>query len=80
MNFTTWLNIFIDEKGIDREEVIEAKGASGMNFIPVGCLLEAMEQAPTREQQAIKNTIVRIDFANGNVMHYLTHLAQAIAI
>lgn len=80
MNFTTWLNTFIDEKGIDREEVIEATGVSGKNFIPVGCLLEAMEQAPTCEQQAIKNTIVRIDFANGDVMHYFRHLAQAIAI
>ena len=80
MNFTTWLNTFIDEKGIDREDVIEAKGQSGMNLIPVGCLLEAMEQAPTREQATIAIMLQKIDFANGNVMHYLTHLAQAIAI
>lgn len=51
-----------------------------MNFIPVGCLLEAMEQAPSYEQATIAIMLRKIDFANGNVMHYLTHLAQAITI
>lgn len=80
MNFKNWLNTFIDEKGIDRETIIEAEGASGTNFIPVGCLLEAIEAAPANEQQGIKATLVKIDFMNGNVMHFLKHLAKAIAI
>jgi hypothetical protein len=36
--------------------------------------------APEHEQAAIKNTIVRIDFANGDVMHYFKHLAGALVI
>jgi hypothetical protein len=80
MTFTKWLNTFIDEKNLDREHVLEVDGAMGANMIPVACLVEAMENAPAREQAGIKNTIVKIDFHNGDVLHYFQHLAQAIAI
>jgi len=79
MNFTKWLNTFVDEKGIDREQIIEAEGPRGMNFIPVECLLQEIIQAPLHEREAIKNMIVKIDFLNGDVMHYFKHLAHAIA-
>lgn len=79
MNFNNWLNTFIDEKNIDREKTIEVEGPSGANFIPVGCLIEAMEAAPSHEQRGIKATLVKIDFHNGDVMHFFKHLAQAIA-
>jgi hypothetical protein len=80
MNFTNWLATFVEEKGIDTEEIITVNGASGPNMIPVGCLIEAMNQAPKNEQAGIKAMIVKIDFVNGDVMHYFKHLAQAIAI
>ena len=80
MTFSTWLNTFIDEKQIDRECILEVDGKSGPNFIPVGCVLEAIEQASKHEQAAIKTTIVKIDFLNGDVLHFFKHLAQAIAI
>ena len=50
-----------------------------MNFIPVECLLQEIIQAPRHEQDGIKNMLVKIDFHNGDVMHYFKHLAQAIA-
>lgn len=81
MTFATWLDTFIEEKGIDTEDLLEVDGPSGMtNVIPVAVLLDAMKTAPTHEQTAIKDMIVRIDFANGDVLHYFKHLAQAIAI
>lgn len=80
MNFKTWLNTLIDEKGYDREAVIEAEGKSGTNYIPLQCLIEAIENAPKHEQAAIKTTLVKIDFANGDCMHFFKHLAKAIAI
>jgi hypothetical protein len=78
--FQTWLSTFISEKGIDTEEILTVTGPSGPNHIPVGCLVEAINQAPAHEQSAIKTTIVKIDFFNGDVLHYFRHLAQAIAI
>jgi hypothetical protein len=77
--FTKWLNTFVDEKGIDREEVLTVSGPSGDNYIPVQCLLNVIEIAPAHEQAQIKNTIVKIDFCNGDVLHFFRHLCQAIA-
>lgn len=43
-------------------------------------VLEAIKQAPSHEQDAIKIMLIRIDFANASVLDYLKHLAQAIAL
>ncbi len=77
----TYLNNLINEKsGIDMETIIEVDGPSGCNMIPLGSLVAIILQAPKSEQTAIRTMLVRIDFANGSVMNYFTHLAQAIAI
>lgn len=80
MTFTKWLDTFITEKGLDLEQAFTVKGKSGDNFIPLGCVIDAIKSAPAREQSAIKDMVVKIDFRNGNVCHYFAHLAQAIAI
>jgi hypothetical protein len=78
--FKKWLETFIEEKGVDTEQVLKVAGPSGENSIPVACLLEAILQAPVHEQAGIKTMIVKIDFVNGDVLHYFQHLARAIAI
>lgn len=70
----------LSEKGVDLEERFQVEGPSGENSIPVGCIVDAMIAAPAHERHAIKSTLVRIDFANGNVRHFLAHLAQALAV
>lgn len=77
--FATWLTTFLDEKGIDTETVVEAEGPSGTNWIPVGCLVELMLQAPAHEQAGIKAMIVKLDFLNQPILPYFAHLAQAVA-
>ena len=79
MRFADWLDTLIEEKGITGETVT-VTGPSGPNHIPLECLTDAIKAAPHHEQQHIKATLVHIDFANGDVMHYFRHLAQAIAI
>jgi hypothetical protein len=78
--FTKWLDTFIAEKGIDTETVLTVEGASGANYIPLGCLVDAIKSAPATEQRAIKHTIVRLDFINAPVLPYFGHLARAIAL
>lgn len=79
-SFSKWLDTFLDEKGIDTEEVLEVKGKSwGTNYIPVGVLVQALKSAPKHEQEAIKTMLVKIDFRNAPVRPYLAHLGQAIA-
>lgn len=77
--FKNWIETFAAEKNIlDTELAVE--GPSGTNYIPVACLIEAMVSAPSHEQRGIRDMIVRIDFANGDVLDYFRHLARAIAI
>lgn len=81
MNFKTWLNTFVDEKQLDRDQVIAVQGpVYGTNYIPLNALLETILNAPKHEQKGIKDMLVRIDFVNGDSMDYFKHLAQAIAI
>ena len=78
--FNKWLDTFTEEKELDTETVFEVDGPSGPNFIPLGCVIEAIKQAPAHEKKGIKTMLVKIDFVNGNALDYFKHLAQAIAI
>lgn len=83
MIFSKWIDTFVSEKGIDREDIITVEGESGENIIPVGVLVDMMKSAPTNEQNGIKTMLVKIDFvAPGQkpVMDYFTHLAKAVAL
>ena len=80
MKFEKWLDIFIDEKGFDLEYRVELDGQSGVNSIPLGCVVDAMKKAPKDEQNSIKTTLVKIDFANGDCLDYFRHLAQALSV
>ena len=74
-----YLNALISEKGLNTETIIEVEGNSGAIFIPLGVVVEHILIANSTEQSQIRNTLVKIDFHNGDVMHFFTHLAQAIA-
>lgn len=50
MTFTKWLDTFTSEKGLDTERTFEVQGASGVNVIPLGCVLEAIKSASSHEQ------------------------------
>lgn len=83
MTFAKWIDTFLEEKGIEGDDMIVAEGPSGANHIPIECLVEAMKAAPAGEQDGIKAMLVRIDYdAPGRqaVLDYLAHLGRAIAI
>jgi len=74
-----YINTLVSEKGLDLEQVIEVQGESGTNFIPLGVVVEHIDICNESEYQQIKTTLAKIDFHNGDVMHFFTYLAQAIA-
>ena len=78
--FATWFNTFNEEKGIDPDLSFDVEGPSGTNFMNLDIVFEAILSAPAHEQAAIKTMLVKIDFANADVVKYYKHLAQAIAI
>jgi len=78
-----YLKTFFEEKGIDREERFTVEGVEhpvfGKHEMPYGVVIDTIMQAPKDEQKKIADMIRRIDFQNGDVKHYLRHLAKAIA-
>ena len=75
-----WIDRFVQEKELDTDHVFEVEGASGPNFIPLAVVIEHVKIATKWEQAQIKNTLVKIDFANRDPMHFFEYLARAIAI
>lgn len=78
--FTKWLDTLLDEKGIDLEETFEITAKGGTpNTFSYAVIVDAMKGTSPREQAAIKDTLVKIDFVNGDVRHFMRHLAGALA-
>ena len=75
----TYLKNLLSEKGLE-DQLIEVEGAFGLNIIEMPVLVDAITNAPKHEQESIRKTLVKIDFMNGDVMHFFRHLAKAIAI
>ena len=80
MTFNTWIDALISEKNISVEQTLEVEGPSGVNFMPLSIVVDAIKSACANEKAQIKTTLVKIDFANGDVVHFFKHLAKAIAI
>lgn len=78
--FNQWLDTLINEKNINLSEQFEVQGPSGTNYMQYENVVETIKQASSQEKAGIKNMLVKIDFANGDIRHYFRHLAQAIAL
>ena len=76
--FKKWFTTFIEEKNIDLDLHFDFDTPDGFHVMPYSMVTNAILAAHPSEQAAIKNTIVKIDFANGDVCHYFRHLAQAL--
>ena len=78
MTFKEWFQTFLEEKDLPivSWEIKDLNGVS--NFIDSDVVIEAIYGAPSHEQAQIKDTIVKIDFANGNVNHFFKHLATGL--
>lgn len=75
----SYLNLFFAEKDIP-ETVFVKEDSTGMtHFIPNGCVIEAIATADDSAREKIENTLRQIDFANGDVNHFLEHLAGWLA-
>jgi len=75
----SYLYKFFKEKDIrDRTfDKVDSRGVSHM--IPNAVVVEFISQTSGSEKKKIEDTLRKIDFANGDVNHYLEHLAGAIA-
>ena len=80
MTFIQWFDTLVEEKGIDTEQVfeVEAGGVFGNHYVPFAVLREYVGGLPANLKADIKETIVKIDFVNGAVEHYLQYIAECM--
>jgi len=70
----TYLNNLITEKGTSLDSTINLDGHFGLTY---EMLVDFICEAKDYHSQ-IRNTLVKIDFQNGDVFHYLHHLANGM--
>ena len=76
----TFFETFFSEKDLT-DEVYTVTSANGTpNIIPSSVVIEAVKRTKGEEAQKIETILRKIDFLNGNVHHFLQHLAQAMAL
>lgn len=75
--FERWIRLFFEEKGIDLHHMITVEHEGNTHILSLDFIIEACIVASKQEQRQIKDTIVKIDFMNGNVLHFMDHLANA---
>ena len=77
MNF---FETFFSEKDLP-DEVYTVTSENGTpNIIPSSVVIEAVKRTRGEEAKKIETILRKIDFLNGNVHHFLQHLAQAMAL
>ena len=75
----SYLYKFFKEKNI-KDKTFEKVDSNGViHNIPNAVVVEFIAQTSGGERKSIENTLRKIDFANGDVNHFLDHLAGAIA-
>jgi hypothetical protein len=75
-----YLNTLIEEKGLSLDTVIEAEGKEwGTNFIPLSVVVDFLSTSSESTQAKAKANLVKIDFHNGDVMHFFKYVAQFLA-
>ena len=73
---TTYLQNLITEKGVDLEDDMNIDGHIGLTY---QMLIDFIAGAKQHHKQ-IRSMLVKIDFANGDVFHYLRHLATGMVV
>ena len=70
-----YLTTLIEEKGHSIDEEITIDGHFGVTY---EMLLDYIEGASPTDKKQIKNTLVKIDFLNGDVFHFLNYLGEGM--
>ena len=71
-----YLETLITEKGIDLDADIKLDGHIGLTWQMLVDFISSPELKT--HHNTIRETLVKIDFLNGDVFHYLRHLAEVM--
>mgnify|MGYP003109488325 FL=1 len=76
----TFFNTYFNEKDLDNQvyEIVAPNGT--MNLIETDMVIAKIKRTQGDEAKKIEAIIRQIDCLNGDIHHFLRHLAQAMAI
>ena len=76
--FIKWFETFLDEKNLPLQ-LWEIEGEEGnVHLIDSGVVITNIKMCHPNDQAKIKDTIVKIDYINGDVNHYFHHMAKGL--
>ena len=79
MNFSQWLDKFVNEKELDVEGVVfEVEGESGLNVIPLSVVIDAVKGSTKVDKGQIRRLLIQKDSIN--VLHFFQFLAKRLAV
>ncbi len=76
--FNKWFETFLEEKELPFEAFTLFAPDGTEHHLDTDVVVEAVQNCALDEKAGIKNVLVKIDFANGNVNHFFKHLAQGL--
>lgn len=76
--FYTWLDNFVKEKGIDISKEFKTSKLGISQTFSYEDIINNIKAAPENEQSIIKDTLVKLDFANKDILDYLRFLSKAL--
>ncbi len=74
----TFFETFFAEKDLT-EQIYEIEMLGSLHLIPTESVIEKIKTTQGEEAKQIENILRQIDFKNGDVHHFLRHLATAMA-
>lgn len=74
----SYLRTFFNEKNLPSRTFDITAEDGTFHMVDSEVVIETILMAPRSEQIEIGNVIRKIDFANGDVHHFLEHLASAL--
>jgi hypothetical protein len=76
-----FITTYFKEADVDTTRTYTVESENGtVNYIQASNVIQMIKQTRGQERKEIENIIRKIDFKNGDIHHFLKHLASAMAM
>jgi hypothetical protein len=76
--FNQWFDRFLEEKDLPFASWELEDDTGNLNMIDSEVVIEAIKNTSPEEQSGIKEMLVKLDFANSDILDYFKHLAMGL--
>ena len=76
--WNNWFDTFIEEKGIDTAHNFEFDEAGMFHIVETATVIAWIKKLDPETKAKIKDNFVKIDFFNGDPMHFMEFMAKGM--